>query len=66
MLTAWSDFLTQYRQNLHITGTLKKKKKNLTTKNTFYATMKQKHKNNDNDNVFRRTTELLSYGILLC
>jgi len=26
MLTAWLDFITQYRQNLHITGTLKKKK----------------------------------------
>jgi len=24
VLTAWSDLLTQYRQNLHITGTLKK------------------------------------------
>ena len=46
MLTAWLDFITQYRQNLHITGTLKKKK-NVTTKNTFYATMKQTHKNND-------------------
>jgi hypothetical protein len=63
MLTAWSDLLTQDRQNLHITGTLKNKQ-NSTTKNTLYATMKQMHRNNDK--VFRRTTELLSYGILLC
>jgi hypothetical protein len=63
MLTAWSDFLTtQYRQNLHITGTLKKQ--NSTTKNTFYATKKQTHRNN-NDKVLR-TTVLLSYCILLC